>query len=175
LSSYHFIWWVPTGIFEKDNWLKYKKSAPQANRMISINYPALDFRIKEENGNEFIFDAFRRQWVRLTPEEWVRQNMLQFLTQVKKYPSSLIAVEKEIMIGELKKRFDIVVYRSSRPWMVIECKEMKVPLNESVLRQALNYNIRLQTDYLIISNGAEVYGFGLKDGKAEMIEAFPDY
>jgi hypothetical protein len=143
--------------------------------MIRIDYPAPDFRIKEEDGNEFIFDTFRRQWVRLTPEEWVRQNMLQYLTQVKQYPSSLIAVEKEIMLGELRKRFDIVVYKVSRPWMVIECKEMNIPLNESVLRQALNYNTRLQTDYLVITNGTEVFGFGLKDGKAEMIECFPDY
>lgn len=143
--------------------------------MIRINYPAPDFRIKEEEGSEFIFDSFRRQWVRLTPEEWVRQNMLQYLVQVKHYPSSLIAVEKEIAVGELRKRFDIVIYRSSRPWMVIECKEMNVALNESVLRQALNYNTSLQTKYLIISNGTEVYGFGLTDGKAEMIDAFPEY
>lgn len=143
--------------------------------MISINYPAPDFRIKEENGSEFIFDSFRKQWVRLTPEEWVRQNMLQYLTQEKNYPPSLIAVEKEILLGELKKRFDIVVYRSARPWMVIECKEMNVTLNESVLRQALNYNTRLQTDYLVITNGTAVFGFALKDGKAEMIDRLPEY
>ncbi len=142
--------------------------------MIRIDYPAHDFRIREEDDKEIIFDEYRKQWVRLTPEEWVRQNMLQYLVQIKQYPASLIAIEKEISLGDLKKRFDIVVYRSSKPWMVIECKEMNVPLTESVLRQALNYNINLQTEFLVITNGTEVYGFSLKEGKAEMIDALPD-
>lgn len=91
----------------------------------------------------------------LTPEEWVRQNFLQYLIHVKKYPASLIAVEKEIRLGELKKRFDIVVHdKALKPWMVIECKEMDVPLNEMVLDQVLRYNITLQVPYLVITNGS---------------------
>ena len=77
--------------------------------MLSINYPEPDFRIKKEEGKEFIFDALRRKWLLLTPEEWVRQNFIQYLIKIKKYPSSLIAIEKEIQLGELKKRFDILV------------------------------------------------------------------
>ena len=89
--------------------------------MIKIQYPKFDFRIKKEDGKEWIFDEFRKQWVRLTPEEWVRQNILQYLVQVKKYPASLIAIEKEITLGELRKRFDILIYRDAKPWMIIEC------------------------------------------------------
>jgi hypothetical protein len=143
--------------------------------MIKINYPPYDFRIKDEGGKELIFDEFRKLWVRLTPEEWVRQNMLQYLVQVKKYPASLIAIEKEIALGELRKRFDILVYKASRPWMVIECKEMNVPLNSATIKQVLNYNISLQTDFLIITNGTETHGFGLGDAKAEPLECFPEY
>ncbi len=143
--------------------------------MIHITYPAHDFRIKEEDGKEFIFDEFRRLWTRLTPEEWVRQNILQYLTTVKKYPASLIAIEKEISLGDIKKRFDILVYRTSKPWMVIECKEMNVPLSAATLRQALNYNIRLQTDYLVITNGTDTKGFYLGNAEAEEIESFPGY
>ena len=143
--------------------------------MIKISYPHYDFRIKEEGGKELIFDEFRKLWVRLTPEEWVRQNILQYLVQVKKYPASLIAIEKEIALGELRKRFDILVYKASKPWMVIECKEMNVALNSAVIKQVLNYNISLQTDFLVITNGTETYGFALNKGSADSLECFPEF
>ena len=79
--------------------------------MLVINYPEPNFRIKTEDGKEYIFDSFRKKWLLLTPEEWVRQNFVQYLTQVMHYPASLVALEKEIWLGELKKRFDILVYR----------------------------------------------------------------
>src|SRR5688500_3845403 len=106
--------------------------------MIDIDFPAFDYKIKEEKGKEIIFDSFRKQWVLLTPEEWVRQNFLQYLVLRKKYPRSLIAVEREITLGDLKKRFDIVVFKEAKPWMIIECKEMNITLNESTLKQVLN-------------------------------------
>ena len=93
--------------------------------MLPVSYPDPTFKIKTDNGKELIFDGLRKRWVPLTSEEWVRQNFIQFLLQEKKYPSSLIAVEKEIKLGELKKRFDILVYdKEHRPWMMIECKEI---------------------------------------------------
>jgi len=123
--------------------------------MIKIEYPAYQPKIKEEEGKELIFDEIRKRWVVLTPEEWVRQNFLQYLIQIKKYPTSLLAVEKEIKLGELKKRFDIVVYdKQTKPWMIIECKEMNVALDKKVLDQVLRYNITLQVPYLVISNGS---------------------
>ena len=79
-------------------------------QMLQINFPQYNFRIKKEKNKHLIFDEVRRLWVTLTPEEWVRQNFLQYLIQVKNYPSSFISVEKIIKVGELKKRYDIVVY-----------------------------------------------------------------
>lgn len=143
--------------------------------MVRINYPTHDFRIQEKDGTETIFDEFRKRWVTLTPEEWVRQNTLQYLTQIKQYPPSLIAIEKEIWLSDIKKRFDILVYRNSRPWMVIECKEMNVPISEQVLRQALQYNIALKTQFLVITNGVNIYVFFLEEGNAEMMDAFPEW
>ncbi|MEO7531576.1 MAG: type I restriction enzyme HsdR N-terminal domain-containing protein [Sediminibacterium sp.] len=143
--------------------------------MIRITYPKFDFRIKKEEEKEWIFDEIRKQWVRLTPEEWVRQNMLQYLLQVKKYPPSLIAIEKEITVGELRKRFDILIYRKAKPWMIFECKEMNVPLNEATIRQVLNYNITIQADYIVITNGTDNHGFSLITGKAEPILVLPDF
>lgn len=143
--------------------------------MIRIPYPHYDFRIKEEDGREWIFDSFRKQWVRLTPEEWVRQNTLQYLIQTKQYPPSLIAVEKEINVGELRKRFDILVYKNSLPWLMVECKEMNVVIGESTLRQALNYNSQLETSFLVITNGKETYCFAIKDGQISETTELPPF
>ena len=137
--------------------------------MLQIEYPAFPFRFKEEKSKEFIFDEIRKKWIRLTPEEWVRQNFIQYLLQVKKYPSSIIAIEKEIKLGDLKKRCDIVVYKSHLPWMIIECKEQDIVLNDAVLQQTLRYNITLQSTILVITNGSVSYAFGLdKEGAKEM-------
>jgi hypothetical protein len=144
--------------------------------MIKITYPAYQAKIKQEPGKELIFDEVRKQWVLLTPEEWVRQNFLQHLIQIKKYPASLIAVEKEIYLGDIKKRFDIVVYdKNTHPWMLVECKEMNVELNNMVLSQALRYNINLQVPYLVITNGIYGYAFRLCNQQLEEIELLPDY
>src|SRR4026209_1135395 len=112
--------------------------------MIAVNYPEPAFRFKKEEGKEFIFDTIRKVWLSLTEEEWVRQNFIQFLVQELKYPVKLIAVEKEIQLGELKKRFDILVYdRDHKPWMLVECKAGEITLHEKVLMQVLRYNISM--------------------------------
>ena len=142
--------------------------------MIKIEYPPYRPRIKEEAGKELIFDEARKQWVALTPEEWVRQNFLQYLLQVKKYPASLIAIEKEIKLGELKKRFDIVVYdKDTKPWMIIECKEMGVVLDEKVLNQVLRYNITLNVPYLVITNGNFCMALAVSNGDLTEINNLP--
>ena len=143
--------------------------------MIKIEYPPYQPKIKEENGRELIFDEFRKRWIVLTPEEWVRQNFLQYLTQTKKYPASLIAIEKEIKLGELKKRFDIVVYdKNSKPWMIVECKEMNVSLDKSVLDQILRYNISLDVPYLVITNGSYCMALQLNENLMQAIGVLPD-
>jgi hypothetical protein len=142
--------------------------------MIKIEYPPYQPKIKLEAGKEFIFDEVRRRWVCLTPEEWVRQNILQYLVTVQKYPASLIAVEKEIELGDVKKRFDIVVYnKRHEPWMIIECKEMKVTLDKAVLDQVLRYNINLQVPYLIITNGIHCFGFSCIANELIEINSLP--
>lgn len=140
-----------------------------------IQYPPYNPRVKKEKGKEFIFDDLRKQWVTLTPEEWVRQNFINYLVKEKKYPPSLIAVEKEIQVGELKKRFDILIYKYDKPWMVIECKEMEVALTEKVLQQVLNYNMHLQATFLLITNGTENMGFSILNNTISRIAEVPAY
>jgi hypothetical protein len=118
----------------------------------------------------------RKKWVLLTPEEWVRQNFIQYLVKVQNYPSSLIAIEKEILLGELKKRFDILVYdKNHQPWMIVECKSMDVILDDKVLQQALRYNISVPVPYIIVTNGAYCAGFSRKEGVLEMLPALPEF
>jgi hypothetical protein len=144
--------------------------------MIKIDYPAYQPKIKMQQGKEFIFDEIRKQWTMLTPEEWVRQNFLQYLVQVKKYPAALIAIEREIRLGELTKRFDIVVYdRTSNPWMIIECKEMDVALSKNVLNQALRYNISLDVTFIVITNGSHSFGFSASGGKLIELNELPEF
>ncbi len=144
--------------------------------MVTIHYPEPDFRIKKENDREVIFDTLRKKWVVLTPEEWVRQNFIRYLTGEKKYPSALIAVEKEIALGELKKRFDILVYDNNhQPWMMVECKAMEVPLDEKVFEQLLRYHISVPVQYLVITNGSHCYAWEKKEGRMELLDTIPGF
>ncbi len=143
--------------------------------MINIQFPKFAYRIKGEKGKEIIFDECRKQWVSLTPEEWVRQNFLQYLIQVKNVPASLIAVEKEIWLGDVKKRFDIVVYKDAKPWLIVECKEMQVALSEAVIKQVLNYNISLQVEYLVVTNGQNTFALQIKDSVHQWLTDIPAF
>jgi hypothetical protein len=144
--------------------------------MAAINYPEPDFRIKKEDGKEFIFDALRKKWLLLTPEEWVRQNFVQYLIQTKNYPSSLIALEKEIQLGELKKRFDILVYDNDhQPWMMIECKGGEIKLDDAVLQQVLRYNISVPVKYIVITNGSYTYPWQKESDGLRSIDEIPEW
>ena len=141
--------------------------------MIKIEYPPYLPKVKTVTGKEYIFDTIRKRWVLLTPEEWVRQNFLQYMIQVKKYPASLIAIEKEIELVDLKKRFDIVLYKNAQPWLIVECKETAVALNRKVLDQVLRYNMSLKLPYLVITNGSYCYAFAVVENKLEEVDELP--
>lgn len=144
--------------------------------MIRIEYPSFPFRLKKEEGRVFIFDELRKLWLRLTNEEWVRQNFLQYLLQVKQYPASLIAIEKEIRLGELKKRFDILVYDAQhKPWLMVECKGTDITLDEIVLQQLLRYNIALPVPYLVITNGHYCAGFFKENSRLQPLQELPGF
>jgi len=143
--------------------------------MEALIYPTYPFKLQQVQGKDQIFDPFRKAWVILTPEEWVRQNILQYLVQTCNYPNSLIAVEKTIQLGELDKRFDIVVYKNDKPWMIIECKEARVEIGEKTLQQILQYQQVLKAEYLIITNGHQTLGAKIDSGKLLPLQNFPEY
>jgi hypothetical protein len=145
--------------------------------MIFINYPPHQYKIREPAlKKEEIWDDTRRQWVSLTPEEWVRQNFVQYLVQVCQYPASYIALEKKIQLGDVKKRFDILVYNgAAKPWLMVECKSKEVQINKKVLNQVLNYNMAVPVPYLVITNGDTSYGFHRDGTDIKELDALPVY
>ena len=143
--------------------------------MQALIYPTYPFKIQQVQGKNKIFDPFRKIWIVLTPEEWVRQNTLQYLVQTCNYPSGLIAVEKTIQLGTLSKRFDIVIYKNNVPWMIIEYKEAAVVIGEKTLQQILQYQQVLEATYLIITNGHQTLGAKIDSGKLHALQDFPEY
>jgi hypothetical protein len=119
-----------------------------------LNLPEYSFKITGEPGNEMIFDRVRRKYVRLTPEEWVRQNFVQYLIQKGNYPSGLMIIEAAIKLFKTKKRVDILIHdRTARPVMMVECKADDVELDENVIEQIATYNMQFKVPYLIVTNG----------------------
>jgi predicted type IV restriction endonuclease len=125
--------------------------------LIPLNFPAYPLRIRTTKGNQEIFDAARRKWVRLTPEEWVRQHLMMYFHLSLEIPLSMMAVEKSISVNGLSKRFDLVVYKNSQPIMLVECKAPGVLLEQSAMDQAGRYNMVMGVPYLCISNGLSHY------------------
>ena len=138
--------------------------------MIKIIYPENKPTIKTDNGKELIFCIIRKRWFVITPEEWVRQNFILYLIVTLQYPAALIAVEKQIILNEVKKRFDIVVYKNALPYIIVECKEMNVQLSESTISQVLNYNSSIQAPYIVVTNGSYSAGFFKQENKFIEIE-----
>ena len=144
--------------------------------MIKIHYPAHEFRMRKENNREMIFDDLRKTWLKLTPEEWVRQNFIHYLIYSRNYPAALVALEKKIMVGEMVKRFDILVYNNDHePWMMVECKSTTVPLKADVLEQALRYNIAMPVTYLVITNGTNCMAFKKNEQQLLPLTEIPDF
>lgn len=112
--------------------------------------------IRKSNDKEQIFCDWRQKFVRLTPEEWVRQQFLHNLVDTFDYPKNLIAVEAPIQVGDVSKRCDAVVYNKNlQPICLIEFKKETVNLTQKVFDQVAVYNRKLNVSTLILSNGKQ--------------------
>ncbi len=126
--------------------------------MKQLNFPKYKFRFKNSENNVSIFDDIRKKFVVLTPEEWVRQHCVKYLINEKKYPKSLINVEKELLINHKKKRYDIVIYKPNGAIQVlIECKAPNINITQNTFDQIARYNLTLDADLLMITNGINHY------------------
>ncbi len=125
-----------------------------------------------------IFDAFRNKFVAFTPEEWVRQHMLNYLYEHLHYPKNLLGVEVSLKLNNLSKRADIVVYAADlTPWMLIECKAAEVEINQAVFDQAARYNITMRVPFLVVTNGIRLLAakINFQENKVEMLQSMPNF
>ncbi len=146
--------------------------------MIVLNLPTAELSIKSKENKQFIFDIIRKKYMMLTPEEWVRQHIIHYLIDFKNYPKSIIAVEKQLIINTLKKRFDVLVFNNKgTPEIIVECKAPNVKISQDTFDQIARYNLKLNANYLMVTNGLQHY-FCKMDTKNEryvFLEDLPEY
>ncbi len=146
---------------------------------MKLNIPEYPLRTRQKaEGKTEVFDEFRKKFIALTPEEWVRQQFLHFLVNEKGVPSGLIAVEKGIKLNRMQKRFDAVVYSNDgNPLMLLEFKAPEVKPDQHVFDQIAAYNIKLKVDYLLVSNGLQHYCCKIdrRLNRFDFLEKIPDY
>ena len=146
--------------------------------MKQLNLPEYSFKITGKEGNKIILDPIRRRYVKLTPEEWVRQNFIQYLINKGKYPPGLLGIEVMFIFNTLKRRVDILVHnRSGQPVMIVECKAPEVALDEKVFEQIATYNMKYKVLYLVVTNGDHHYAckFNHKEMSFEYLMVIPLY
>ncbi|MXN89762.1 restriction endonuclease subunit R [Flavobacterium sp. Sd200] len=142
--------------------------------MQKLNFPAYTFRFKNSENKVAIFDEIRKKFIVLTPEEWVRQHVVRFLTEEKKFPKSHINVEKIVKINGLTKRYDVVVFKPDGTiFLVVECKAPEVAISQQTFDQIARYNMSLNALNLMVTNGLNHY-FCQMDYEAERYNFMPD-
>ncbi len=146
--------------------------------MIQLGFPTFAFKIRNGLKTEEIFDVIRRKYVTLTDEEWVRQHCIAYLINEKKYPVSLIAVEKGLSVNGLRKRSDILIYtKDGLPKLIVECKAPTVNITNDVFDQIARYNMTLKVNYLMVTNGLQHYCCIINHENAtyQFLEEVPEY
>lgn len=146
--------------------------------MKQLNLPPYTFKIAGNEGNEMILDTIRRKFVRLTPEEWVRQNFIQYLIKEGNYPPGLLGIEVNFILNKLRRRVDILVHdRSGRPVMIVECKEPAVKIDDKVFDQIVTYNMGLKVPYIVVTNGLVHYACKVRSDQPgyEFLNVIPLY
>ena len=145
---------------------------------MGLNLPVTELRIKKQTGKDYVFDRLRKQFVRLTPEEFVRQQFVSFLIEHKGYPSGRMANEIEIVLGNVRKRCDTVLYDNYlQPLMIIEYKAPSFLINQKTFDQVARYNFALQVPWLIVSNGVQHFCCRMDKEKKEyvFVNEIPEY
>lgn len=148
--------------------------------LLTIDWAAFKDRlqIKKEGTSRFVFDPIRSKWLVLQPEELVRQLVIQYLLLEKGFPKNRMNVEKELLVNGLRRRFDLIVYTTDlKPFLLVECKRPDVRIDQAVFRQIAWYNMPLQVDYLLVTNGPETYCCEMAYGQQtfRFLDTLPDF
>jgi len=146
--------------------------------MQTLNLPGVALRIRNKGEKQEVFDSVRKKFITLTPEEWVRQHFIHYLTDYRNVPRSLIAVETSLHYHRLKKRSDIVVYgKDGSPCLIVECKAPEVTVTQAVFDQVAMYNMALKVPYLAVTNGMEHFACYIDHEKQKyhFLKEIPEY
>ena len=146
--------------------------------MKQLQFPTYSFRFKNSENKVAIFDEIRKKFIIITPEEWVRQHVVQFLLQDKKYPKSHINVEKLLKINDLNKRYDVVVYNPDGSiFILVECKAPEIKISQHTFDQIARYNMTLNAEYLMVTNGLNHYfcKMDYENEKYDFLSELPEY
>jgi hypothetical protein len=146
--------------------------------MQQLHFPAYNFRFKSSENKISIFDEIRKKFVILTPEEWVRQHVVQFLIQDKQFPKSHINVEKELVLHQTKKRYDVIIYnKDGSIFLIVECKAPQINISQNTFDQIARYNLSLNASYLMVTNGLKHYYCQLdyENEKYQFLKEIPHY
>lgn len=148
-------------------------------KLPSLSIPYADLRLaKDSEGNLNVYDKLRKKFVRLTPEEFVRQNFISYLTDALGFPASLIANEMTIKLNNTSKRCDSVVFdRAGEPLMIVEYKAPDVEISQATFDQIVRYNMELKARYLVVFNGVSQYccRIDYTNGSYNFIRKIPTY
>lgn len=141
----------------------------------SLCFPEVTFQWQAEGEKQKLWDAFRKKWIVLTPEEWVRQHLLHYLTN-QGYPATCMQVERLVAYNGINKRFDVLIRnRQGHPWLLIECKAPQVPITQAEVYQIAAYNNTLKAPYLCLTNGIDTYLAKVSEQGITALEAWPRY
>lgn len=146
--------------------------------MLKLNLPEFDLNLRKSEGKVWIFDGIRKKYILLTPEEWVRQHLVNYFINHLKYPRSLVQIERGHQYNQLQKRSDIIVFdRTGNPWIIVECKSPETELNQKSILQVAVYNSNIKAKYVSISNGLKHYCYEATGDpeKVVMMKDFPAY
>ncbi len=146
--------------------------------MQELNFPKYQFRFKNSENKISIFDVIRKRFFILQPEEWVRQHFIHYLLYEKKYPQTLINVEKELIVNDLKKRYDIVIFNNDGSiHLIVECKAPQITINQNSFDQIARYNLALKATYLMVTNGINHYycQMDFENERYLFLKDIPDY
>ena len=146
--------------------------------MQKLNFQLYNFRFKNSENKVSIFDEIRKKFIILTPEEWVRQHVVRYLLEEKKYPKSLINVEKVLSVNGLRKRYDIVVFNPDGSiFVLVECKAPEIKTAQATFDQIARYNLALKAQFLMVTNGHNHYfcQMDFENEKYDFLKELPDY
>ena len=146
--------------------------------MLKLNLPEFEVNLKKSEGKIWIFDGIRKKYLVLTPEEWVRQHLVNYFIHHLKYSKSLISVERGLHYNQLQKRSDITVFdRSGNPWMIVECKSPEINLDQKTVLQVAVYNADVKAKYVSVSNGLKHVCYETKADVKDIVllNSFPEF